>query len=446
MNNDNKKEIIENMLNISIAIRDRLQENNKQIENISYYEDFQFKGTNFGVVNAYVVKIKDDTVPEDERNLRKEDNIKEEYIYEIYDENNNLIALVNKNGEIIFNQVYMEGLRGKNKLYFNQLVLENAEFELPKEPQKDSVTIEKEELEKIEQEKKIQDISKLTREKDIKSYSEAKTEDKIIFEKVTNKQEIDPNLKVTQTETLADMIPEIKEKGYKKIGIVYSKPGKGQNGRFSFVGITKDGKIETIDSLENTEGTTTGQKITSINSRDGSKVEEEQIAGMVRINGRKRAGQEEFLSVKVGQYGILEADYVRAELSEDKKKRYISGPIETKSQKPTTREVREFMDRNRNIDMKDELKRAKPEIYRDEETQIENIDDKASNDKVGPDDILLLKDGTETTIRKEAVKAKVSVEDFVRRYNNRSGKTPDEKIDSIQEEYEEEYGVPTKNI
>lgn len=445
MSSKNKKEVIENMVSISANIKERLAQDRKKIEDISYYKDIKFKGTNFGIEGAYVVKIKDDNVPEKEVNFRKEDNLKQAFIYEIYDENNNLIASVNEHGEVIFDQIYMESLKEKNGPYFNQLDLEDAEFELLEEEQKDAITIKKDELEKIENDKKLEKISRLTGEKDIKSYSEMKTEQKPLFDKLTNKQELDADVRVTQTETLADMIPEIKEKGYVKIGVVYSNPEKGQNGRFSFVGITRDGEIGTIDSLENTEGTTTGQTITSINSRDGSKVEEEQVAGMVRINGRKRAGQEEMLSVKVGQYGILEVDYVRAELSEGKETRYLSGQVETQSLKPTTRDVREFMDRNRNTNMEDELKRARPEINRDGETRIENIDDTASNDIVGPDDILVLENGTETSIRKEAAKAKVSVEDFVRRYNERWGNTPDEKINDIQAEYAEEYDLSRRN-
>ena len=445
MSSKNKKEVIENMVSISANIKERLAQDRKKIEDISYYKDIKFKGTNFGIEGAYVVKIKDDNVPEKEVNFRKEDNLKQAFIYEIYDENNNLIASVNEHGEVIFDQIYMESLKEKNGPYFNQLDLEDAEFELLEEEQKDAITIKKDELEKIENDKKLEKISRLTGEKDIKSYSEMKTEQKPLFDKLTNKQELDADVRVTQTETLADMIPEIKEKGYVKIGVVYSNPEKGQNGRFSFVGITRDGEIGTIDSLENTEGTTTGQTITSINSRDGSKVEEEQVAGMVRINGRKRAGQEEMLSVKVGQYGILEVDYVRAELSEGKETRYLSGQVETQSLKPTTRDVREFMDRNRNTNMEDELKRARPEINRDGETRIENIDDTASNDIVGHDDILVLENGTETSIRKEAAKAKVSVEDFVRRYNERWGNTPDEKINDIQAEYAEEYDLSRRN-
>lgn len=437
-----RKEVIDNMIKLSEGLKEELSENKQEIVDIEYYRDFRIKGTNLGIDGAYVVKIKDDTVPEKETKTRNKDEKEVGYSYQIYDKDNNLVATVNKEGDITFNPEYLETIR---KGYLDDLNLEDAEFELPKELEKDDLVLEKDEIEEIENEKKLEDISKTIGTDEINSYSEMSTNQRPVFDKITNKQELDPNIRVTQTETLADMIPELKQKGIVKVGVVYSDYSKGQNGRFSFIGIDKNGKIQSIDSLENTQGTTTGQKVTSINSRDGSLVEQEQVAGMVRINGRNTgSGREELLSVRQGQYGILEVDYVRAELSENKEKRYVSAPIETRNIRPTTREVRDFMDKTKNPDMTEEIKRATPELERDNETKMQNIDDTASNDRVEADDIIVLENGEETTLRKEATKAKVSVEDFVRRYNERTGNTPDEKINDIQDEYAEEYGEPTR--
>ena len=440
MNSKNREDRINDMLKLREILQEELAENKQEISNIGYYKDFQFKGTSLGVNNVYIVKIKDDSVPEQDMEPREED---ETYIYRIYDEDNNLIATVDEEGNVLFSPEYLENI---DERYLETLDLEDAEFELPEELGKDDIVLNSEELEMEENKKRLDDVSKVIGSNNINSYSEMKTDQTPAFEKVTNKQELDPNTRVTQTETLADMIPEIKEKGIVKIGVVYSDHSKGQNGRFSFVGLDKDGQIHNIDSLENTQGTTTGQTVTSINSRDGSVVEEEQVAGLVRINGRNSLnGQEEMLSVKVGQYGILEVDYVRADLSEDKENRYLSAPIETRNIRPTTREVREFMDKSKNVDIEDELKRSEAEIDRDGETQVYNMDDTASNDVLTADDVIVLEDGSKTTLRKEAAKAKVSVEDFVRRYNARTGKTPDEKIDDIQAEYAEEYDLSKRS-
>ena len=167
---------------------------------------------------------------------------------------------------------------------------------------------------------------------------------------------------------------------------------------------------------------------------------------MVRLSDRTTTnGEEEYLSVRLGDYGIIEVDYVRADLSKSEDERYISAPIETDRVYPTTREVRDFMDRSKNPEMDEELDRANSEIARDDETSIENIDDTASNDYVTPDDIIVLEDGSKTTLRAEAEKDKVSAEEFTRRYNEMGGKTPDEKIDEIHDEIVEEYGAPNRN-
>ncbi len=440
MDTKNREDRINNMLKLREILQEKLAENMQEISNIGYYKDFQFKGTSLGVNNVYIVKIKDDSVPEKDMEPREDD---ETYIYRIYDEDNNLIATVDEEGNVLFAPEYLENI---DERYIETLDLEDAEFELPEELGKDDIVLNSEELEMEGNKKRLDEVAKVVGSDNINSYSEMKTDQTPEFEKVTNKQELDPNTRVTQTETLADMIPELREKGIVKIGVVYSDHSKGQNGRFSFVGLDKDGQIHNIDSLENTQGTTTGQTVTSINSRDGNVVEEEQVAGLVRINGRNSLnGQEEMLSVKVGQYGILEVDYVRADLSEDKENRYLSAPIETRNIRPTTREVREFMDKSKNVDIEDELKRSEAELDRDGETKVYNMDDTASNDVLTADDVIVLEDGSKTTLRKEAAKAKVSVEDFVRRYNARTGKTPDEKIDDIQAEYAEEYDLSKRS-
>ena len=439
-----RNEVVENMLSLSEKISEELKQRGQEIDNIGYYKDFEFKGSGLAVNDVFIVKFKDsnDKVPKS----RENEEGKEKELYEIYDKDNNLIATVDEAGSVQFEADFVEGLKEINERYFDTLELEDAEFELPEELKKDDLVLTKEELEEKQISKKLDSVGKVIGSKEIDSYSEIDTDQTPQFEKLTNKQELDADIRVTQTETLADLIPELKEKGIVKVGVVYSDFSKGQSGRFSFVGIDRNGQIQTIDSLDNIDGTTTGQKVTSLNSVDGSLVEQEQVAGMARLSDRTNTnGEEEYLSVRQGDYGIIEVDYVRADLSKPEDERYISAPIETDNIWPTTREVRDFMDRSKNIEMDEELDRAEPEIARDEETSMENIDDTASNDYVTPDDIIVLDDGTETTLRKEAAKAKVSPEEFTRRYNEMGGKTPDEKIDYIQDEIVDEYGAPNRD-
>lgn len=438
-----KKNKIENMLNLSEKLSEGLKERGQEIDNIGYYKDFEFKGSGLAVNDVFIVKLKD-SENKDPKSRENEEG-KEKELYEIYDKDNNLIATVNEAGEIQFELAFIEELRNINEEYFDTLELENAEFELPDELEKDDLVLTKDELEEKQIDKKLNAVGKVIGNEKIDSYSEIKTDQTPLFEDLTNEQEIDANVRVTQTETLPDLIPELKEKGIVKVGVVYSDFSNGQ-GRFSFVGIDKDGQIHQLDSLDNIDGTTTGQKVTSINSIDGSVVEQEQVAGMVRLSDRTNTnGEEEYLSVRQGDYGIIEVDYVRADLSKSEDERYISAPIETDRAYPTTREVRDFMDRSQNPEMDEELDRANSEIARDDETSMENIDDTASNDYVTPDDIIVLEDGSKTTLRAEAEKDKVTPEEFTRRYNEMGGKTPDEKIDEIHDEIVEEYGAPNRN-
>ena len=444
MNNKKRNEIINHMLQISNNISERIRNNGQEIDNIGYYKEFEFENSGLEVKDIFIVKLKKEE--QKSQKSRENEDQQEKQLYEIYDKDNNLIATVDEIGKIQFQPEFLQSLKEISEEYYNTLTLDDVEIEFPEELEQDDLILTKEEIEEKADNKKIEDLSKIIGSKNINSYSEMKVDQTPKFEKLTNKQEIDSDVRVTQTETLADMIPEIKEKGIVKIGIVYSDRTNNQNGRFSFVGIDKNGQIHTIDSLENVEGTTTGQTVTSINSRDGSAVEEEQVAGMVKINGRSNSNnEEEMLSIRQGQYGILEVDYVRADLSRDKSERYMSAPIETDNIYPTTREVRDFMDKSKNVNMNDELRKADSEIDRDGETKMRNIDDSANNDYLTPDDIIILENGSKTTLRKEAEKSKVSPEEFTRRYNERGGKTPDEKIEAIQDEIEEEYGAPNRN-
>lgn len=444
MNNKKRNEIINHMLQISNNISERIRNNGQEIDNIGYYKEFEFENSGLEVKDIFIVKLKKEE--QKAQKSRENENQQEKQLYEIYDKDNNLIATVDEMGKIQFQPEFLQSLKEISEEYYNTLTLDDVEMEFPEELEQDDLILTKEEIEEKADNKKLEDISKIIESKNINSYSEMKVDQTPKFEKLTNKQEIDSDVRVTQTETLADMIPEIKEKGIVKIGVIYSNRTNNQNGRFSFVGIDKNGQIHTIDSLENVEGTTTGQTVTSINSRDGSAVEEEQVAGMVKINGRSNSNnEEEMLSIRQGQYGILEVDYVRADLSRDKSERYMSAPIETDNIYPTTREVRDFMDKSKNVNMNDELRKADSEIDRDGETKMRNIDDTANNDYLTPDDIIILENGAKTTLRKEAEKSKISPEEFTRRYNERSGNTPDEKIEAIQDEIEEEYGAPNRN-
>ena len=426
-----KKELIKNNI-LEIINKANGKDSNKSV---IYLEKFNFLGTNLQVSNLYILK---------------EENKDGKSISLFLGDSNNLIATVDETGEIQFKEEYLEELKDKFGPIFEKLDLEKAYFDENIELEKNDFIAGNDEIQEMQNEEEFKKVSEKLCIDEIKAYSEIDSKEKNIETKRKNmgldtKQEVDVDTRVTQTESLADIIPEAKEKGFVKIGIVYSDNLKGKsNARFSIVGITKEGNIEEIQSLENREGTTTGQNIMSINDREGN-IEEENVHGIFRIKGRnERQGQEEMISVKIGQYGTLEVDYVRAELNKDKEERYISAPIETHNIRPTTRETRDFMDRHKNISMSEEINKAKPELERDGEINRNNIDDNPRNDELGLDDVIVLKNGNETSLRKEAMKAKVSPEEFKRIFEGITSDTIDGRIEETQEEIESEFGATEK--
>ena len=104
MDDKKRKQVTNNMLELSSTLQEELTKNNEEIVNIQYYHDFQFAGTNLGINDVYIVKIKDDSVPEKERKPREQE---ETFRYQIYDEDNQLIATVDKQGKITFEPKFL---------------------------------------------------------------------------------------------------------------------------------------------------------------------------------------------------------------------------------------------------------------------------------------------------------------------------------------------------
>lgn len=198
MDKNGKNEVLENMVKLSNQISEDLEQRGKSIDSMDYYRDFQFRKVGLGLDGAFVVKLKDDVVPEKQINERKEDSIKDDTLYEIYDQDNNLVATVSEDGNIHFDEKYLESLREENEGYYNTLDFEEDEFELPEELGKDDLSISGEELEKVKNDKKLEEVSKLIDSEDIEAYSEMKADQTPIFDRAINKQEIDPNVMVTR--------------------------------------------------------------------------------------------------------------------------------------------------------------------------------------------------------------------------------------------------------
>lgn len=179
---------------------------------------------------------------------------------------------------------------------------------------------------------------------------------------------------MTDKDTMASLL-NVQGKGYRKIAIVYSDKFKeaGNTTKFSFVGIKQDGSAEKIDTIEQAYGTNPTKNVHSVN-RDGSKIEEEKVNSIFKIKGKT----ETQIAVDIGNMGTIEPLLVRTPAQDNEEA--ISIPIETYNIRPTTRETREFMNRNRNPRVKEEIQEIKKhEKLGCEDFSKVDIDDNSNN-------------------------------------------------------------------
>ena len=211
--------------------------------------------------------------------------------------------------------------------------------------------------------KDLKKIVEIDADKEIETQEEREAGEEDEQESIPAKTEIDVNRKVTDSETMASLL-KVQGKGYQKIQVIESgNLEEGNSTRFSFVGIKqvekkdpKTGKIrkqtvaEKIDTLEQRYGQSPNKGIDSLN-RDGSELEEEKMQSIYQIKG----DNENQVGLHIGSAGTIEVSYIRTPRQDNGEA--ISIPIETHSVRPTTREVRRFMNRRRNTDLGEEAER-----------------------------------------------------------------------------------------
>ena len=353
---DNKKEkIINKMQELSEMVDTELDNKQQKREDITYYDDFEFKGSNLAVKSVYIVEISNNN---DEKTADKSD---ENYTtYEIFDRNNKKIADVDEKGKIRFNPEFIERLKQIDSNYIEQLNLEDLTFELPEKLSERDVHLTREELleekerdigSKKEEQKDKKEEDKEA-EKETEEEKKQKTADALGIDETEIKSisTIDLNQKVTDKYTLRDMIPEVKE--CDMLTVAYTK-----DGNFTLLGAKRDGTRENLKSVESIEGASTNKNVISINE-DGSRVEEKQVKGLMRINARNR---DDGLSISIGDYGMMNIDYVSNVMDKENRR---ATPIRTKeaeNQRVASDRVRENAG-----DSKEEMT-AEGKIYRETE-------------------------------------------------------------------------------
>ena len=278
--------------------------------------------------------------------------------------------------------------------------------------------------EQLENEENL-DSKKIDEGKERKEFSKNE------IEKISTKNEIKINQKVTDKDTMASVLG-VQDKGYQKIAIIYSDKLKWNSNttRFSFVGIKEDGSAEKIESLEQGYGNTPSKTIYCLN-RDGSQLEEKKASSIFKIKGKKEAQ----LAVEIGAMGTIEPKFVRTPAQDNQKA--ISVPIETSQIKPTTREVRELMNERRNVRVSEEIEKI--EKHKEHGCDVENLKLQDYDDNLNNNTHTHLEDEELEKYANEALNdedienvfTKREVKEMIEKYLE-NGKQIDEAIDLIR--------------
>ena len=266
-------------------------------------------------------------------------------------------------------------------------------------------------------------------EKQIDACSEidnSKLTEENLLRSLNIKSEFNPNNKINGSESFDNLIPGTSK--FSKIAVVYSN---NSNDKFKMIGITSDGKIEEIPALIQTEGVNPTEKIISAD-RYGENIKEQSAQAMFKIKGRANEG----FSINIGSMGCVEVNYIRRSTDDE----YLSIPVEATHTRYVKSEMKRQMDKTKNTRVEEEIDKSQAEIKEHGNAEWKNIDDDPNND-INHDDVIRIKDGTEEiSFEEEAKKAKVSVEEFKRIYEEQSESlTPEQRIENVHEEIEEQY-------
>ena len=159
-------ETMQKMLQIADLIEQGKEKQEAKVQTIHYYKDFTFEGSGLAEKNLFVAKIESE----------KENTI----TYEIYSsKTNNLIATVDAQGKLYFMSEYIESLKQIDARYVRMLKLENLQFELPQELEKeDRVLLRQERQYLVSKQKEQKNKKQLQVEENKESQQEEIEEDK----------------------------------------------------------------------------------------------------------------------------------------------------------------------------------------------------------------------------------------------------------------------------
>ena len=154
MTKEQRQEVVKNADRIMGRTLDELDSKTQKLDNIQYYDKFEFIGSGLEERGVYITKIdgKENVVTrkneaKEIENLEQE-KVQEYSIYKIYDKDQNLIATADKEGNLTFTPEYVENLKAKMPKLYRMLQLNGLKLQLPKELGDNDLVLTKEDIEK----------------------------------------------------------------------------------------------------------------------------------------------------------------------------------------------------------------------------------------------------------------------------------------------------------
>ena len=154
MTKEQRREVVKNADRIMGRTLDELDSKTQKLDNIQYYDKFEFIGSGLEERGVYITKIdgKENVVTrkneaKEIENLEQE-RVQEYSIYKIYDKDQNLIATADREGNLTFTPEYVENLKAKMPKLYRMLQLNGLKLQLPKELGDNDLVLTKEDIEK----------------------------------------------------------------------------------------------------------------------------------------------------------------------------------------------------------------------------------------------------------------------------------------------------------
>ena len=435
-----KKDIKEKMLELYSTESSIERE---KVQDIIFLDNLKFKPYNamaeFSQADLFIVKKQE---PDEKENGKYIE------IMELYIQNEQVHLKVGEliNGKIIFTEEYLEYVASINALIADVVKKQNG-HDLPVQEQthEDAIQLDKDDLEHQYILKRLEKTEEKRAEPQTEQVQEKQAITKIAEKSgmsegdLSSCSEISPTQKITNEKSFED-ITNMKDK-YIKVFVVNSDSNSRGTSRFAFWGLRKDGEVEQIPGLEERDGVNTGKEICAIN-RDGSEVTKKQTTALFSLEGK-----EEGFALTIGQYGILETDYVRRAPEQGDKP--LSIPVETSTQiYPTTMQVRKFMnDKYMNkADLKKTTQTANHQLdsHGDKEAEVETtnlsqISKRIKDEAININEEVKLHNGRITTIAKEAARLEMSITEYTNRFEQLEGDCIADKIELIAQEKQMEH-------